>query len=417
MSDGPFTRRGAAWLAALAAASLAVSAFLGVYGDLLGDPPSWGADGYSRSATGHRALLSTLGRLGVPVLQSRHRTADKAGADVVVALLEPEAGPKGSPSRARLAAIAGASRRLLLVLPKRDGVPDPAHPAWLGRSALRPPVEVLAPLQALEGPAGLGRDLEAELVRPASPPARWSGSLPAPSIDGPQLLRSPALEPLVWCDEGTLVGALEHEGGTVLVVADPDLLETHGLGTGANALLVVRLLERLGVAGRTLVVDETLHGLEVQPSIVRELLRFPLLLATLQALLVAGLLAWAALVRFGRPVAPPPPPAGGSGELVESAALLLSQGGHAAEALEGYFRAAREEVLRRLHLPGEGGDGDAALRRLLAARGREGELDALAARVRAVRQRRHGVEEEAVRAAREIHRWREELTDGAAGHP
>ena len=164
-------------------------------------------------------------------------------------------------------------------------------------------------------------------------------------------------------------------------------------------------------------MDETLHGHEVQPSIVRELLRFPLLLATLQALLVAALLAWAALVRFGRPVPAPAPAPGGSGELVESAAVLLTQGGHAAEALEGYLRAAREEVVRRLHLAGEGGDGDAALRRLLAARGREGELDALAARVRAVGRRRHGVVEEAVRAARDIHRWREELTDGAAGHP
>jgi hypothetical protein len=417
VTDGPFTRRGAIWLAALAAGSLAISAFLGVYGDLLGDPPSWGADGYSRSATGHRAFLELVRRLGFPVLSSRHRTADKAGGDVVVALLEPEAGPKGGAARARLAAIAGASRRLLLVLPKREGTPDPAHLGWLGRAALRPTDEVLAPLQALEGEAALGRALAATLVRPARTPGRWSGSLPTPAVDEPQLLRSPALEPLVWCEEGTLVGALEHQGGTVLVVADPDLLETHGLGRGDNALLLVRLLERLGAGGRALVVDETLHGLEVQPSIVRELLRFPLLLATLQALLVAALLAWAALVRFGRPVAPPAPAPGGPGQLVESAALLLAQGGYAAEALEGYFRAAREEVLRRLHRPGEGRDGDEALRRLLAARGREGELAALAARVRAVRQRRHGVEEEAVRAAREIHRWREELTDGAAGDP
>jgi len=416
----PFSRRSAAWLAAIAAASLAVSAFLGAYGELLGDPPTWRADGFSRSAIGHRAFADLARALGFPVLVSRHRTATRAADDVVTALLEPELGTEqDSPRRAALVDIAGAAGRLLLVLPKRTGPPDPTHPGWLGQHALLAPDEVLAPLLALGDEDAWGLDLTASLVRLEKAPASWRGELPAPALPGPQLLKTDDLTPLLWCDEGILVGELTVDDQVALVVADPDLLATFGLGKGDNAVVAIRLLERLGAGegGRPLVVDETLHGLEVQPSIVRELLRFPLLLATLQALLVAALLAWAALVRFGRPVAPPPPAAGGSGELVESAALLLSQGGHAAEALEGYFRAAREEVLRRLHLPGEGGDGDAALRRLLAARGREGELDALAARVRAVRQRRHGVEEEAVRAAREIHRWREELTDGAAGHP
>jgi hypothetical protein len=335
-----------------------------------------------------------------------------------VALLEPDVGPEDGPHRARLVDVAGAARRLLLVLPKRTGPPDPLHPGWLGRAELVDAKAALAPLLALEDEDVLDRALGASLVRPGAATTGWHGDLPAPDLAQPQLLKCAALTPLLSSDHGMLVGELTGDGWHLIVLSDPDLLATHGLGRGANALVAVRLLERLGAAERPLVVDETLHGLEVQPSIVRELLRFPLLLATLQAALVAGLLAWAALARFGRPLRPAPPLASGTAFLVESAAGLLQHGGHAGEALQAYLRAAKEEALRRLHAPGGPEvDGDRALRRLLAARGREGGLVALETRVLAARQRRLGVEEAALRAAQEIHDWREELTDGAAGDP
>jgi hypothetical protein len=171
------------------------------------------------------------------------------------------------------------------------------------------------------------------------------------------------------------------------------------------------------VGGRPLVIDEPLHGLEIRPSITRELLRFPLLLATLQALCAAVLAGWAAMVRFGRPRAAPRPLSPGTAFLVESTAGLLQHGGHTGHALAAYWKDAREEVLRRLHGRGApAADPDAALRRLLDARGKGDTLEALEARVQALRGRKLGVqatEAEAVRTALEIHRWREELTHGA----
>jgi len=416
----PFSRRSAAWLAAIAAASLAVSAFLGAYGELLGDPPTWRADGFSRSAIGHRAFADLARALGFPVLVSRHRTATRAADDVVTALLEPELGTEqDSPRRAALVDIAGAAGRLLLVLPKRTGPPDPTHPGWLGQHALLAPDEVLVPLLALGDEDAWGLDLEASLVRLQKAPSSWRGELPAPSLPGPQLLKTDHLTPLLWCDEGILVGELTVDDRVALVVADPDLLATFGLGKGDNAVVAIRLLERLGAGegGRPLVVDETLHGLEIQPSITRELLRFPLLLATLQALCAAVLAGWAAMVRFGRPRAAPRPLSPGTAFLVESTAGLLQHGGHTGHALAAYWKDAREEVLRRLHGRGApAADPEAALRRLLDARGR-GEatatLEALEARVQGLRAGTLGAEDEAVRTALEIHRWREELTDGA----
>lgn len=404
---GAFGRRRAGWLAAAAAASLGAAAFLGVYGDALYDPPSFAPDAFSRSAVGHRALVELLRGLGWQVVLSRHRTADKAG-EAVVALLEPRAGRGSEVRQGLLEGMRDAAPRLLVVLPKRSAYPDPVRPRWASA----------APLLPLQDPQELldGLEVAGAVVRPSRPVPAWRGALPAPTLDEPQLVRSDALVPLLATDEGMLAGELVQDGGfRTIVLADPDLLANHGLAKGENAALVVALLERLGAGEVPVVVDETLHGFDQQPSLARELLRFPLVLATLSALLAAALLAWAAMVTFGRPLGPDPVLAPGKLFLVESTAGLLRHGGHAAQAAAAYLRAAKDEVVHRLRPPGEAGEADAWLARAADARGRGGALRELEERVRRLGARRSGGEEEAVRVAQAVHRWREEMTDGAHG--
>ncbi len=410
MSDagGAFGRRGAGWLAAIAVASLGAAAFLGVFGDALYDPPSFAPDSFSRSAVGHRAFVELLRALGRPVLVSRHRTADKAG-EAVVALLEPRIGPEDETRGGILESVDGASRRLLVVLPKRAALPDPTRPRFVAYAGLLPPVDAQRVLDALE--------IDAKVVRPERPVAGWRGDLPAPSLERPQLVTASDLAPLVSSDEGILVGEIHHEDWHTIVLADPDVLATHGLAQGDNAALAIALVDRLAAGPLPVVVDETLHGFDEQPSIARELLRFPLVLATASALLAASLLAWAALVRFGRPRPPEPLLAAGKLFLVESTAGLLRHGGHAGLAAAAYLRAAKDEVVHRLRPPGEAGEAGAWLARFAEARGREGSLRALEERVRRLGARSKGGEEEAVRAAQDVHRWREEMTDGAHGDP
>jgi hypothetical protein len=408
--DAPFTRRGALVLAGVAALSLVAAGVLGAFGDVLGEPPTALADAWSPSAVGHRAYLALLRDLGVPVIVSRHRTADRTG-DAVVAILEPaiEEDEEG-PRRETLVAIDGEARRLLVVLPKRAGTPDPIRRRWIGRAALEP---VAVPQRVLEA-----LDLDGEVIRPDRSIAAWRGPLPAPSVDEPQLLRGSGLVPLVACAEGLLAGERVGEGWHTVVVADPDVLATHGLGRGDNAALAVALVERLGAGpDRPLVVDETLHGHESQPSLAHELLRFPLVLATAQAAIVGMLLGWAALVRFGRPRPAPPLLAPGKSFLVENTAELLRHGGHLRHAAAAYLRAAKDEIVARLRPPGEAGAADAWLARTAGARGRARDLRRLEERVAKIEDLRHGAEAETVRAAQAIHRWRQEMTDGAAGNP
>lgn len=401
-------RRRVALLAGVAAASLAATFALGAFGDLLAAPLSFGADSFSRSALGHRAFVELAREDGYQVLVSRGRTADRASEGALTALLEPAVGPDDGRARGVLEGVQGAASRLLVVLPKRTGFPDQLRRGWIG--AVRPvPIEqARRVLEALS--------LEAEVVRPAATVARWTGPLPAPELDEPQLLRSKQLRPLLDSAEGMLVGELAEEGFRLIVVADPDVLATHGLGRGRNAELAMAILDRFG-GDRLLVVDETLHGHEIEPSITRELLRFPLLLATLQAAATLALLAWAAAVQFGRPVPPAPLLRPGKAFLVEHTAELLRAGGHAGEAARAYLRAAREEVLARVPPPGGAETPAAWLARLEAARGKAGMLRRLEQRVAHIEDGRRGAGAEAVRAAQQISRWREELTDGAAGDP
>ncbi len=407
---GPFGSRGARWLGAIAALSLVTSAVLAVFADVF-EVPSYAADAFSRSAMGHHAFVELLRALGHTVIVSRSRTAEKApGATLVIA--EPLLAPRAldDVSHHRLREMVEGADRILLVLPKRLGFPDRIRPRWLAGAL---PVPEDLPQQVLDA-AGL----HARVVHPLRTISGWRGELPAPDVPQPQLVTSEDLVPLVSTDEGMLVG--ERVGGDVhlIVLADPDVLETHGLGRGRNADLAVALLERLGAgAGRAIVVDETLHGHELQPSLARELLRWPLVLATLQAGLAVALLAWAALVRFGRPRRATAALAPGKEFLVQNTAELLRHGGHVAPAVAAYWRAAKEQIAHALRPPGErSADLDRFVAGLAAARDRGERLAALEQRVAALARRR-GAEEEALRAALDIHAFREEMTDGARTGP
>jgi hypothetical protein len=409
LSPSAFSRRALALLAGAAAVSLIATFALGVFSDLLAEPQSWGADSWSRSALGHRAFVELLRARGRTVLVSRHRTPDRAREGALVALLEPAVGGEdGDRSKAVLADVKSAASRLLVVLPKRNGFPDPLRPRWIGSVRYAPIEEANRILEALS--------VQGAAIRPPASIGAWKGRLPAPDLDDPQLLRSKELQPLLSSTEGMLVGELRRDGLHLVILSDPDLLETHGIGRGRNAELVMAILDRFE-GQPVLVVDETMHGHEIQPSITRELLRFPLVLATLQALFTLGLLAWAAVVRFGRPLAPPSPLRPGKAFLVEHTAELLRAGGHAGEAARAYLQAAREEVLARVPPPGGAETPAAWLARLEAARGKAGMLRRMEQRVARIEDARRGAAVEAVRAAQQISRWREELTDGAAGDP
>ncbi len=335
-----FSPRGARVVGAVALLSL-VAAFV-----LLLSPGashrvhSVDADGYSRSAIGHFGLLQLLRDLGLPVLQTRRTTA--VGECGVLVLAEPR--PPRARDTKRLATMVQASARTLVVLPKRRGRIDPEQPDWVKQVDPLVESEVRAVLeQVIDWP-----DRPPRIVRVAAATGwRTENEWPAPTMPGlVQLLddHQGSLEPLVTCEQGILLGRRD----TVYVLSDPDLIANHGLHQGANAELVLAVLEHLRHDG-TIVFDETMHGHIYEPSIWTAAGEFPLVLVPSHLLLLLALTLWTAHGRFGRALQAPAATAAGKAFLIDNIAALLRRGGHHGPSLRRYCRHRVRDAAERLH--------------------------------------------------------------------
>ena len=169
----------------------------------------------------------------------------------------------------------------------------------------------------------------------------------------PQFVDGPAIQPIISCDQGVLLGVVEVPGarGTVYLLTDPDLIATHGLRRGDNALAAVRIIEAIRRSGGPVVFEETIHGHTAYPSVWRELFRFPLVLVTLQLALSALVLLWLAMVRFGAPLPAVGRLAAGKRFLIDHMAAVQRLNGHTPDAVRRYYHRTVRLVAQRLNIP------------------------------------------------------------------
>jgi hypothetical protein len=373
---------------------------------------STGADSYSKSAIGHRGLVNLLEELAIPVQRSRVPPDALLPEDLLVVLCEPRPDRQADTLRARERwdAYSNYTYRMLVVLPEWDGLPHPRRPRWIGDR-----------VQATDA-ASRFRDLArmpVSVVRTADSLQGWSmpADLPTPVVDTPQLLEPASsgdgwLEPVWACDQGILLARWHrYEAETFYVLSDPDLLNNAGLGRGANARLLVALLEAIGAPPGTVVMDETLHGHALPAAPGAALLRPPLLWVSLHLLLLAGLALWWANLRTGGPRRTARAGRDGKAFLVASTASLLVMSGHRGHLLARYLDHAVRAVARARHLPATGTVTDVAARLdRLAPAGAERPTD-LCARIRGRTEKTLDAAG-LLTAAREIHTWTREMLDG-----
>ncbi|HEX3479535.1 MAG TPA: DUF4350 domain-containing protein [Kofleriaceae bacterium] len=398
---GPWSRTALIAVIGVVGASLAVAVVLTVLGDDLGDRRSAGVDGYSVSAIGHRGLVELLGRLGVPVVVSRSDSAARARHGLLI-VAEPAVSDPAS--RARLAALVDAAPRALVVLPKWYGSVERGK-RWIEDASLLPVDDVTAVLEALDlADTGVHR-----AVAPGA--GLGSGNL-RPVIREPQLIAGTALTAIIAGPRGDwLLGRRELDRGELDVLSDPDVLNNFGLRHPENARFAVQLIDDLRDGG-PVVIDETLHGYARSPSLVHALLGFPLVLATLQVLVCAVLVVWAAMVRFGPRRAAPPPIAPGKDFLIRNTAALLHHGGHHAHALRRYLALSVAAVRHALHAPALPPVAITAwLERVRAVRGGRISLTGLERDVETAHTPARVVE-----VADAVYRWRMDMTHGSDEH-
>jgi hypothetical protein len=409
----PFRRSTGIALAVVGTISLALALLFRALSGDLGETRSPGADSFSRASTGHHALAAWLRASGRPVIVSRHRSAAKVtpGAVLLVAephLPDPKERQMEMPPDATVIDLADEANArggtLVLVLPKWRAEPKPGS-RWPDRLARVPLAEITALMRDV-----LEEDVtESEVLRLPAAPAAWTGMRAVPTIDQPQLLAPrPGLVPILSGEGGILVARVEGSG--VIVVSDPDLLNTHGLGRGENAALVEELLDEQLRAG-AVIIDETWHGWARPPSLWRDLLSFPLWPVTVQTLALLALACWAGMVRFGKPHALPPRVSAGNAAIVESTAQLLIDGERRRSGLPEYLAMTVRRAARHCSLPA--GLAPAEVIERLAAIGR----------ARGVREDLRALDLEAsahggdlrleLYTALRIQRWAKEMTDGS----
>ena len=296
-----FTRRTAAWLAALSTVSLAATLLVLAFSGGMNAGDSAQADAFSRSSIGYRALVELLQDAGVDVVVSRFRSAEKAGPHEPLLLAEPllldepshgDAAPAASSTAEPATGAWGLSAQLdeaarrdapvVVVLPKHRGVTGPQE-GW---------IEAIDTQGAPEDALAILTGEDCTITDPPLP-QRWKSALPGgehPTFPGdtasgeapeddptrplePQLVFSDCpLEPLLWSDEGILLGKVPDR--PVFIVSDPDLFNTWGLAHGDNAVIAHRFfVDHLGAT--SLVVDEITHGHYRAPSLWTELLTLP----------------------------------------------------------------------------------------------------------------------------------------------
>ncbi|HEV2855198.1 MAG TPA: hypothetical protein VHC97_20560 [Thermoanaerobaculia bacterium] len=416
--EGGFSRRALGWIIGSVAVSLVATVLLVVYGqDLQRQPTPW-ANSFSDSALGHRAAVAFLNRMGMGVVPNRSMMGGDIGPQRPLVLAEPSPrGPGWDPEHLKDLAVRARDRKapLVLVLPKwRAGAARKDKPEWLKSVRLLSDFEIVRAAQALDDPdlknLSLGRHRSAQgCVQSWDSPAG-----PRVDVQWVQLLeRAANLQPLVSCSGGILVARrpATDKGPQVIVVADPDLLNNQGLGRGENALLIYQLFTR-GLEAGGAVFDETIHGFTRTPGLLNEALSFPLVLAVLQGLVLLGVVLWAGMGRFGKPLPVSLGLAAGKEILIDNTAKLLANGGDAADGVVRYFRQVTRAVAAHYFLPPDLPDGEriALLQRITDARGIKIRLAQLERSLLELPLGRQG-EEQAVRYARRLYDWRVEMTN------
>jgi hypothetical protein len=292
------------------------------------------------------------------------------------------------------------ARATLVVLPKWQTVADPQRPGWVRVSGPLPamdPARTLAP----GTPFGITREKTGgEPLRTVAPAAPAELRFFAPRIL--QTLSNKDMEPLIVNARGAIVlGKIRNS--QMYVLADPDLVNNHGLGDERQARAALALLDFVNSTDATSVqFDVIANGLGRSRSPLKLAFDAPFLAVTLTIFVAMLLAAWQALVRFGPVRRRERAIAFGKAALVDNSAALVRKARREAHLGSRYVEVIRERAvaLFRIPAPLDAQTLDARLEELNAHRS----FAHAAAATAGARSR-----DELLGAAQSLHQWLEEV--------
>jgi hypothetical protein len=159
------------------------------------------------------------------------------------------------------------------------------------------------------------------------------------------------LVPLIVNGRGAIVLAKTPVGQTY-VLADPDLLNNHGMGNEQQARAALAMLDFLNSTGsKSVQFDVTTNGLGRSQSPLKLAFDAPFLGVTLTIFAAMLLAAWQALVRFGPVRRPERAIAFGKAALVDNSAALVRKAGREAHLGSRDVDVIRDRAVALFRLP------------------------------------------------------------------
>ena len=309
---------------------------LGVYAPELRSGQDGQAHALSRSAIGFAGAVTLLQARGTPVVVSRSPLT-RSRVDGGLRVLTPGVGVG--------AKAYGAYDRhapLLIVLPKWNVAPDPKHTGWVRRVAALPPGAVATAVTGLDPATVIQRrpGVAKTALHGAGGPFAEGTYLPI-QVEQLQAIAGGRWKPVLVDDHGRMILASLGDS-RVLVLADPDLLNTQGLKPLDNARAGLAILDVLRGDGGV-AFDVTLNGFKRSRSVLRLLFEPPLLGGLLCVLAAALLMGIRAAARFGPATTEGRAYALGKRALIDNSADLI-RAAHKEHELAGAYASLTEAL-------------------------------------------------------------------------
>ncbi len=330
----------------IAAAIIAFIALLLLlaYGGGVGPRGEGSAAAPARSAVGYAGLVDLVGRFRQARIVSGGEAVESEDL-LVVALTG-----AGSPDAVQNLLRRRGGRATLLIMPKWITRPDPDRRGW---------VRSLAPAAGSLAQGLIGRDVEVDILSGPRPrPVRgenFLSDLVLPVPPNPQVITGGDLEPLFPVrDNQALLAQIGEQPHFVL--ADPDLLNNHGLRDLANARAALRLLDTLSPTGAQginfdLATDGQGGTAAPAPSMLRLAFEPPFLAMTLALFFAALAAGFYGAFRFGPVRHEERAIALGKAALVENSAGLIRLARREARLGSAYADVVRGEAARLASAP------------------------------------------------------------------
>jgi hypothetical protein len=392
------------WIIVVGVLSVGGWLVLSAYAPQLRRAQDPGAHALSKSAIGYAGLRALLTARGDTVVVSRSPGRRPHGLLILTPGVETD--PKAVTA-------VGFEAPELVILPKWAPAPNMVHKGWvrrLGDDWL--PVEMIN--QTLPKDLLGGLTVQRQESTKPQPVTLESAGDPIPHgvfyrtgpIESLQTVSGAGWVP-VLVDQANRPVLVKKADQELYVLADPDLMNTHGLADLATASTAVSILDAIRAPGAAVVQDVTINGFVRARSILKLAFEPPFLGVTLSAVAVALLMALHAAARFGPAKTGGRALALGAKALADNSAGLIRLAKREPALAPAYAAQVRSAVAKVIGAPRElSGDGlDALLDRLGAARGVETTSSGLTAQARDVR-----THADLMRLTESLNQWKTEMT-------